>query len=165
MRYNNRGNRMIYNLRRNTMKQVVKAVTKGEYGKLSAVNEARGFKMTFDEPLESGGTNLAMNPIEGVLSCLGSCQVITAAAFAKAENFKYEECFVEVEGDFDPEGFMGNPDVSVGYSQLRFTVHFKTDESQEKCDQFAELMAARCPVEANLAHGVEIKRGPVVIEK
>ena len=147
------------------MKQVIKATTRGEYGKMSAVNEARGFKMSFDEPLESGGTNKEMNPIEGVLSCLGSCQVITAAAFAKSENFKYEECFVEVEGDFDSEGFMGTPGVSVGYSELRFTVHFKTDESQEKCDKFAELMAARCPVEDNLTHGVTIKRGHVVIEK
>ncbi|MCK9191136.1 MAG: OsmC family protein [Sphaerochaetaceae bacterium] len=147
------------------MLQTVKATAKKVPGGLTVENEARGFKLIMDEPVEMGGTNKGMNPIEALLCALGSCQVIVASAFAKAKNFKFEECFVEVEGDFDPEGFMGNPDIRNGFQDIRFKVHFKTDEAQDKCEEFAEFMAQQCPVEDNLVNGVKVTRTSVVIDK
>jgi len=147
------------------MLQTVKAVSRKVAGGLTVENEARGFKIIMDEPEDMGGTNKGMNPIEALLCALGSCQVITASAFAKAQNFTFQECFVEVEGDFDPAGFMGSPDIRKGYQNIRFKVHFKTDETQEKCDEFAAFMAATCPVEDNLVNGVPVKRTAVIIDK
>jgi uncharacterized OsmC-like protein len=147
------------------MLQTVKATAKKVPGGLTVENEARNFKIIMDEPKDMGGTNKGMNPIEAVLCALGSCQVIVAAAFAKSQNFKFEECFVELEGDFDPEGFMGNPNIRNGFQDIRFNVHFKTDETQEACDKFAEFMAQQCPVEDNLVNGVPVTRTSVIIDK
>lgn len=147
------------------MLQTVKATSRKVNGGLVVENDARGFKLIMDEPAELGGTNKGMNPIEALLCALGSCQVIVATAFAESQNFSFEECYLEVEGDFDPEGFMGNPDIRNGFQDIRFKVHFKTDETQEKCEQFAEIMANSCPVEDNLVNGVSCTRTAVIIDK
>lgn len=148
------------------MKTTFKATAKKLPRGLAVENEARTFKMILDEPLEMGGTNEGMNPVEALLCALGSCQVICASAFAKAKNFNFEECYLELEGDLDPDGFMGiDPNVRNGFQEIRFKVHFKTDESQEKCEEFAEFMAQRCPVEDNLLNGVKILRTGVLIDR
>lgn len=147
------------------MLQTVKATSKKIPGGLTVENEVRGFKFIMDEPKELGGTNKGMNPIEALLCALGSCQVIVASAFAKSQNFTFKECYIDLEGDFDPEGFMGNPDIRNGFQNIRFNVHFKSDESQEKCEEFAEFMAQQCPVEDNLVNGVPVNRTSVIIDK
>ena len=43
---------------------------------------ARDFSVVLDEPLEQGGTNAGMNPIELALCSVCACQTITAAIFA-----------------------------------------------------------------------------------
>ncbi len=125
---------------------------------LQAVADARGFKITFDEPEELGGTNTGMNPVEGVLCALGACQSIVVAAFAESQDFKYDEFWIELEGDLDPDGFMGLADCRNGFQQIRYTHHFKTDEPQEKIDAFSKFVESRCPVGDNLANGVELVR-------
>ena len=78
---------------------------------LQVETNARGFKILMDEPEELGGTNAGMNPVEAILCALGACQTIVASAFAPAHDFTFEEFHVELEGDLDPDGFMGLADV------------------------------------------------------
>lgn len=69
------------------------------------------------------------------------CSVpVSPSAFAEAQNFKYEEFHVELEGDLDPDGFLGRADVKKGLQEIRFTMHFKTEESQESCERFADFV-------------------------
>ncbi|RRD95463.1 OsmC family peroxiredoxin [Clostridiales bacterium COT073_COT-073] len=123
--------------------------------------ESRGFKIIMDEPEELGGTNVAMNPVEAVLCALGACQSIVVAAFAQAKNFSYEEFHVELEGDLDPDGFMGLADVRNGFQEIRFSMNFKTTESQEKTEEFAQFVEDTCPVGDCLANGVKLVRSSV----
>lgn len=44
--------------------------------------EAREHKVTVDEPKNSSGTDLGMNPLELLLSSLGACQTIMAQLYA-----------------------------------------------------------------------------------
>ena len=129
---------------------------------LQVESESRGFKLIMDEPRALGGTDSGMNPIEALLCALGSCQSIVVAAFAKAQNFKYEEFHVELEGDLDPDGFLGRSDVKKGLQEIRFTMHFKTEESQESCERFADFVQSTCPVENTLLSDVKILRTAVV---
>lgn len=129
---------------------------------LQVESESRGFKLIMDEPRPLGGTDSGMNPIEALLCALGSCQSIVVAVFAKAQNFKYEEFHVELEGDLDPDGFLGRADVKKGLQEIRFTMHFKTEESQESCERFADFVQSTCPVENTLLSGVKILRTAVV---
>ena len=118
--------------------------------------ESRGFKFLLDEPEESGGMNEAMNPLEAVMCSTGACLGIVAASFAAAHNFAYETFSIEVEGDVDLDGFMGLADVPKGFQQVRYTVHFTTDEPQEKCDAFAKFIGETCPLCATFNDGAKV---------
>lgn len=131
---------------------------------LQVETDARGFKFILDEPEDLGGSNTGMNPVEAILCSLGACQTIVASAFAEAQGFSFEELHIELEGDLDPDGFMGLADVRNGFQEIRFTVHFKTKESQEKAEAFADFIEKRCPVGDCLTNGVKLVRAGVVRE-
>ncbi len=147
------------------MKAVFKASAKKLPEGLQVDTAARSFKLLLDEPKELGGTDKGMNPVEAILCALGACQTIVAFAFAEAKGFKLEGFHVELEGDLDPDGFTGqNPNVRNGFSEVRFSMHFKTPESQEKCEEFAQFIEKTCPVGDCLANPVPLKLVKVVKE-
>ena len=134
-------------------------------GGLAVENQSGGFKVIIEEPKSLGGTNTGMSPVEAVLCALGSCQGIVAAAFAKSKGIEFEDLWVEVEGDLNPDGFLrGAPDVRRGFEEIRFTLHIKTSSDQEKVVDFAEFIQERCPVGDNLINATPVVAGPVVIE-
>lgn len=147
------------------MKQTFKAIAKKTPEGLQVETEARNFKITIDEPEEMGGTNTGMSPVEVLLCALGSCQSIVATAFAEANGINLESFHVELEGDLDPDGFMGlNDDVRNGFQEIRYSMHFKADNSQEELEKFAEFIEKRCPVGDCLSNGVPLKLSKVVAE-
>ncbi|GAA0489628.1 OsmC family protein [Alkalibacterium sp. s-m-22] len=139
-----------------------KAVTKKLPDGLQVECNSRGFKIIADEPEDLGGTDKAMNPVEMVLCALGACQTIVASAFAEAHNFSFDEFHVELEGDLDPDGFLGLADVRNGFEEIRFSMHFKTNESQEKAEAFANFIEKTCPVGDCLENGVKLVLSNVV---
>lgn len=145
------------------MKTVFKATAKS-MGGLKVESESRGFKLHMDEPRELGGENTAMNPVEALLCALGSCQIIVCNAFAQAKGYDISNMRVELEGDLDPDGFMGLADVRNGFSEIRFDMHFTTTETQERCEEFAKFIEDTCPVGDCLGNGVKLVLGKVVKE-
>lgn len=124
---------------------------------LQVETNSRGFKIIMDEPEELGGTNASMNPIEAILCALGACQVITATALAPSQNFKFEECHIELEGDMDQN-------VRNGLQEIRFVMHFKTNEPKEKVESFVKFVESKCPVGDCLSNGVKLVLSDVVID-
>lgn len=143
-----------------TFKATAKALPEG----LQVETNSRGFKILFDEPEDLGGTDTAMNPVEGLLCALGACQSIVAKAFAVAHNITFEEFHVELEGDLDPDGFMGLADVRNGFQEIRFVMHFKTNEPKEKIEEFAKFIENTCPVGDCLSNGVKLVLSGVAID-
>ena len=143
-----------------TFKANAKKLSEG----LQVATESRNFKVLIDEPIKLGGTNKAMSPVELLLCALGGCQAIVAAAFAKSQHIKFEEFHVEIEGDIDLDGFMGLTDVRSGFQEIRFTMHFKTDESQEKMEKFSEFIEKHCPIGDTIANKVRVVKSGVVID-
>ncbi|AZH27908.1 MULTISPECIES: OsmC family protein [unclassified Paenibacillus] len=141
-----------------TFKATAKKLPEG----LQVEAQSRGFKIVMDEPEDFGGTDKAMNPVEALLCALGACQSIVVAAFAESFGFSYEEFHIELEGDLDPDGFMGLADVRCGFQEIRFVMHFKTTESQEKAEAFAAFVEKTCPVGDCLANGVKLVQAGVV---
>ncbi|NLR10630.1 MULTISPECIES: OsmC family protein [Lactobacillaceae] len=117
---------------------------------------SRGVHTTIDEPTSLGGTNTGMNPVELVLSALGTSLQETAARLASENKFNYEQMAVSLEGDLDAAGFMGDPDIRNGFQEIRYRLEFKTQASQAECSEFADLVAANCPVEDMLKNGVNV---------
>ena len=148
------------------MKTTFKATAKKLPGGLQVQTDAREFSIIMDEPEDLGGSNAAMNPVEALLCSLGACQTICVYAFAARKRFTFEEFHVELEGDLDPDGFLGkNKDVRNGFSEIRFTMHFKTDEPREKVEAFSEFIESVCPVGDCLQNGVKLVKAGVVIDK
>ena len=144
------------------MLSTVKANAKKLKDGLQVETSSRGFKVLLDEPEEMGGTNAGMNPVELLLFALGGCQTIVATAFAEANNFTFEEFQVELEGDEDLDRIMGLADVRNGFQEIRYKMHFKTNESQEKTEEFVKFIEKTCPVGDCIANGVKLVSAGVV---
>ncbi len=132
---------------------------------LSTKTNVRSFELVCDEPVESGGTNIGMNPVEVMLSALGSCLTIAAFYLAPGKNIDLEYFGVDLEGDIDSDGFMGlNLDVRNGFSEIRITPHIKCKASDEEAREFVEFVKSRCPVSDNLVNPTPVVVSNIVIE-
>jgi uncharacterized OsmC-like protein len=136
-------------------KEVFKAKVNWKKGFVCTA-DARGFQLTMDEPTYLGGTDLAMNPVEVLLSALGGCLTISAAAFAPACNVRLLDFSVEVEGDLDLDGFLGkNPEVRKGFSHIRYRMYIKSDAPAGSVEKLVKMIEKNCPVSDTLK-GVSI---------
>ena len=125
---------------------------------------ARNFEITVDEPETLGGTNMGMNPVELVLTALGACQAIVAGTYAKKFDIDLKDFWVELEGDLDPDGFLGKSDVRKGYSEIRYNIHIDTSAPREKVEEFIQFVEATCPVGDTIANPVNTKLNKIIIE-
>lgn len=114
-------------------------------------------EVRMDEPEALGGTNTGQNPVEMVLSALGGCMVVLANAFAPAHDVTVKDVHVEVEGDLDPDGFMGKAPVRPGFSAIRYKLHIESDSDPSAVAALVEHVENSCPVKDTLS-GVEVSR-------
>lgn len=136
--------------------EVFKSITKLNEG-MKVECTARNHTIIMDEPTELGGTDTGMNPVEAVLSALGACKCIVARCFAKAHGIDLKDFRVELEGDLDPDGFMGkNKDAKVGFSEIRSKIYIESDSDKEKIEKFVEFIDRTCPVADTLANSPKL---------
>lgn len=110
-------------------------------------SNVRDFDFILDEPLSSGGTNQGMNPVEALLSALGACETMVAKSFAKSQGIILKNVKVEVEGVFDPDGYLGkNPNAKVGFSKLTSTFYIDADNTEEEVEKYIDFITKHCPV-------------------
>ncbi|MBS7836542.1 hypothetical protein B9T11_02030 [Wohlfahrtiimonas chitiniclastica] len=111
--------------------------------------EARDHTLYFDEP-KPFGEDTGMTPVEGLLGAIGACKSIVAKVTAKQMGIEYRSIEVLVEGDFDARGYQGDPDVAIGFSDIRTTYVIDSDASEEKLKQLMAFVDAHCPVAATI---------------
>ena len=114
------------------------------------------FRMLIDEPVELGGTDEAMNPVEALLCSLGSCQCIMARMLAGKMRVDLQDFYVELEGDLDPRGMSGVEGVRPGYQNVRAKFHIKSNDSQEKVQKLVEAIEKYCPIGDTIANEVNL---------
>jgi uncharacterized OsmC-like protein len=110
-----------------------------------------------DEPESLGGSNTGPNPVELVLDALGGCLVILMNAFAPAHGVELKSVSAKVEGDLDPDGFMGRSDVRPGFSAMRYRLEVESDSDPAKLADLIEHVERACPVKDTLK-GLPITR-------
>jgi len=134
----------------------LKSNIKLEGAGFNAEATSRGFKVQMDEPENFGGENTAMNPLELLLGALGGCLTISCKAFSKEAEVELKNVTVEIEGDFDPAGFMGkDPNVRKGFQDIRCKVNIESDSPKENVEKLLKIVKERCPVSDTLK-GVNI---------
>ena len=127
-------------------KEITKVSTSIEAG-LKVDVEARGHTFRLDEPKNLGGTDTGMNPVEALLGALGGCKLIVAKSFARMHEMKINSIKIDLEGELDPDGFMGkNPDAKVGFSNIKTIYHIDADNTKEEIDAYVEFIERTCPV-------------------
>ncbi|NMA94411.1 MAG: OsmC family protein [Clostridiales bacterium] len=114
---------------------------------------SRDHKFILDEPPELGGADKGMNPCEALLSALGACKCIVAGAFSKAHGIDIQDLKIEVEGDLDPDGFLGkNKEAKIGFSEIRTTINIKSSSDEDKIKEFIEFVEKTCPIADTLVN-------------
>ncbi|WP_125713390.1 OsmC family protein [Companilactobacillus kedongensis] len=127
-------------------KKIYKATVSSVEG-IEVNSHVRDFDFTLDEPISSGGTNKGMNPVEALLSALGGCETMVAKSFAKSQGILLRNVKVEVQGEFDPDGYLGrNPDAKVGFSKLTSTFYIDADNTEEEVEKYIDFVTKHCPV-------------------
>ncbi|MCF6462454.1 OsmC family protein [Clostridium sp. Cult1] len=118
---------------------------------------ARDHQILLDEPKELGGTDTGMNPVEAVLCALGACKCIVARCFAKAHGVDLKDFRIELEGDLDPDGFMGkNKDAKIGFSEIRSKIYIESNSPKEKIEEFVQFIDRTCPVADTLSNSPKL---------
>lgn len=114
---------------------------------LTTICRSRGFEYTLDEPPELGGQDKGMNPVESLLASYAACKGIVVRAFAQKFRINLKSIKVELEGDLDPDGFMGlNKDAKIGFSEIRTRYLIEADNSDQEIDRFLKFVERNCPV-------------------
>ncbi len=117
--------------------------------KFQVAIQARDHKMTVDEPAPIGD-NAGMTPMEMLLGAIGGCKSIVFKATAKNLKIAYSKLEIEVEGDFDSAGYMGDPTVPIGFSAIRTIYHIDTEASKAEIETLIAYVESHCPVAATI---------------
>jgi len=110
-----------------------------------------------------GGADKGPNPVELVLSALGTCQEITYRLYADKMNIPVTGIEVEVLGDVDLRGFFAvDDDVRPGYMGITANVKIESTASDEDITRLKDAVDAHCPVLDIVSNPTPIK---TIIEK
>lgn len=112
----------------------------------------------------AGGTNLAPNPIELLLSAMAACIEAAFYEFAEHEGLTVKSLSVDVEGTLDLRGLFMVDDVAAGFRDVRYVFNIETPEDEEKIRELAEKVVAHCPVVDSLSKPTPIS-GELNIKK
>ncbi|MDD4324227.1 MAG: OsmC family protein [Eubacteriales bacterium] len=133
-------------------KTVFKATAEDQDG-LTMLCKVRGFEVLLDEPVELGGNDKGMNPVEALLTALAACKAIVVKAFVARKRIKLNSVRIEVEGVLDPDGFMGtNRDAKIGFSEIMTHYYIDADNTQEEIAQYVEFVESNCPVNDSIVN-------------
>ncbi|MBM9465363.1 OsmC family protein [Aeromicrobium sp. YIM 150415] len=134
--------------------------TTGEVLQNGAVVEDRTARYTLesDEPAALLGSDHAASPGEYVLQALAGCYAVTFAANATSRGIELSALSLDLEVDFDLQGFLGTDDrVRPGAQAIRVTVRAASpNASREELESLVGAVEAHSPVRDTLANPVEV---------
>lgn len=120
--------------------------------------EARGFRMTIDEPENLGGTNSGANPVEYLLAALSGCLNVVGHLVAREMGFKLNGLEIVLDGDLNPAKFAGKSmEDRAGYKEVRVIMKPDTDADKETLDKWLKAVESRCPVSDNISNPTPLK--------
>ncbi len=116
-----------------------------------STGDVNGKKVIVDEPTSLGGTDKGPNPVEYVLVALGGCLNVLIVSFAEKFNVEIQDLQVYVEGDLDPDGFLGkNENVRPGFQQIRYHIDIVSPSKDEDIQALVKHAEENCPVKDTL---------------
>jgi uncharacterized OsmC-like protein len=120
----------------------------------SIVN-ARNHFLIVDSPPPLGGPNEEINPIEMLLSALGSCGVLVSDKVARELDIPLKNASATVEGILDPRGVKGE-DINPRIQEFKIKLTL-TGVSKKQANKLADAIKKRCPVYTTLERSAPIE--------
>jgi uncharacterized OsmC-like protein len=108
--------------------------------------KVREYIVKSDYAEAAGGTNLAPNPIELLLSAMAACIEAAFYEFAVHQGLTIRSLSVDIEGSLDLRGLFMIDDVAGGFRDIRYTVTIGSPDDEAKVRALAEKVIAHCPV-------------------
>lgn len=112
----------------------------------------------------AGGTNIAPNPIELLLSAMAACIEAAFYEFAVHEGFTIHALSVDLEGTLDLRGFFMIDEISAGFRDVRYTFTIETPDDEGRIRALAERVIAHCPVVDSLIKPTRVS-GEITVVK
>ena len=109
--------------------------------------------MLLDEPVNSGGTDLAMNPVEALLSSLGACKCINAWFYAEQFGIRLKDIVFEMEGNIGAMEKVGDC-LPLVFKSFHTTVTVSADNTEEEIKKLIDYIELRCPVRNTIVNSV-----------
>ena len=101
-----------------------------------------------DEPAALAGDDAAASPVEYALGAVIACQVVVYRLYAEQLGIRVEGITINAEGDLDVRGLFGlDHSIRPGFSDIRLDVRVSGPEPQERYEELARTVEARCPVQ------------------
>ncbi len=129
----------------------MKMQVSGKSEGMKTIVKAGKHTIIVDEAEQMGGDNAGANPLQYLLTALSGCTNAVAHMVAKEMEFDLQELNIKASGEFDPRGFMGDPDVRSHFQTAKLEVKVTTSESEERVNELKEKVTARCPVYSTFA--------------
>lgn len=114
--------------------------------------------MHVDEPLDLGGADTAMNPVELLLVALGTCQEIVYAAYGAVMGVPLEEVKVNVKGYLDLRGLLAMDDaIPAGYQRVSFETTIKSSADVDTVRKLVAMVEACCPMLDTIKRPIDVE--------
>lgn len=110
-------------------------------------------ELIVDEPISVGGTDLAMNPIEVLLSSYGACMCVHAWALADRLKINLKQILFELEGETGSYEKVGKITPS-GLKRIHTRIEVDADNTEEEIAEFIREIETRCPIRNTLINAV-----------
>ena len=94
----------------------------------------------------AGGTNMAPNPIELLLSAMAACIEAAFYEFALHEGFTIHSLSLDVEGTLDLRGLFMIDDVPAGFRDVRYIFTIESPDDEDRIRALAAKVISHCPV-------------------
>ncbi len=123
-----------------------------------ATTAVRHFAIRSDEPPSLGGSDLAPNAVELLLSALGACLSVGFIYNAALQGLAIRTLVLEIHGRLDLAGFLGLPGgTPAGYTDIRVDCRIDSDARPEALGALASRVIATSPVTDTLRRPVPVE--------
>ncbi|HLR07722.1 MAG TPA: OsmC family protein [Bacillota bacterium] len=105
----------------------LKMQVSGENEGIKSIVKAGRHELIVDEGSQVGGNDEGPNPLQYMLIALAGCENVVAHAVAKEMAFDLQGLTFDISGEFDPRGFMGDPNVRTYFETV--TINVKREDN------------------------------------
>ena len=110
------------------------------------VVSARDLRLTIDEPIERGGTNLGPSPTETAMTALIACTNVIGHKCAHRLGIDLGEVTIDANCKFDRRGVLMEEEIAVPFPAATLTVNCDTPASQKDLDLVGVETAKYCAI-------------------